>query len=344
MINLRYHIVSIVAVFLALGIGLALGSTFVDGFVVSQLERSVDDLQDSRNDARTALSEQREALISERADRATQEVAAIPFIGGGRLGDTPVMIIAVDGVDDGAVRVVQAALLGSDARYEGTLWLTAQLDLTNEENRADLKDALGLVGDNETLVRTALEIRLHKALFPDPPDPEAAVLGRTAADIARELLGSEDGTLLIAPPTEPGRLASVLTLLRDAAFVRYDNEFAFTGALADVPVHGTRYVLIANADADLAWSEIIVPLFEAVVGNEIDVVIVAIEPAPSDLNASPVSFVGFIRDDFEFSRVIATVDNATSFNGILSTLILLDTGEIEHLGIGPGSSSVLPPV
>ena len=41
MINLRYHIVSVVAVFLALGIGLALGSTFVDSILVNELEDQV---------------------------------------------------------------------------------------------------------------------------------------------------------------------------------------------------------------------------------------------------------------------------------------------------------------
>ena len=36
MINLRYHIVSITAVFLALGIGLTLGSTFLDRVTVDR--------------------------------------------------------------------------------------------------------------------------------------------------------------------------------------------------------------------------------------------------------------------------------------------------------------------
>ena len=344
MINLRYHIVSIVAVFLALGIGLALGSTFVDGFIVSELETRVDALEESRNDARAALAEERDSLSIERAERAAQDVATIPLVGGGLLSDAPVMIIAVDGVDERAVQSVQAALLGSDARYEGTLWLTAQLDMTSAENRAELQEVLGLVDDNETLVRTALEIRLHAALFPEAPDPVGVVLGGTATEIAEELFASAGRELAVAAPTDTSRPASVLTQLRDAAIIRYDNEFAFTGALADVPVYGTRFVLVANADADLAADEIIIPMFEAVVKDGIDVVIVAVEPAPSDVNDDPVSFVGLIRDNTEFSRVIATVDDATSFSGTLSTLILLDTGHIEHLGSGPGASSVLPAV
>ena len=51
MINLRYHIVSIVAVFLALGIGLALGSTFVDSILVNELKDQVDEFEIEHQDA-----------------------------------------------------------------------------------------------------------------------------------------------------------------------------------------------------------------------------------------------------------------------------------------------------
>ncbi|MEC7872962.1 MAG: copper transporter, partial [Actinomycetota bacterium] len=51
MINLRYHIISIVAVFLALGIGLALGSTFVDSVLVNELEDQVNEFETERAEA-----------------------------------------------------------------------------------------------------------------------------------------------------------------------------------------------------------------------------------------------------------------------------------------------------
>ena len=51
MLNLRYHIVSVVAVFLALGIGLALGSTFVDSILVNELEDQVNQLDVAQEEA-----------------------------------------------------------------------------------------------------------------------------------------------------------------------------------------------------------------------------------------------------------------------------------------------------
>ena len=41
MINIRYHIVSITAVFLALGIGVAMGSTFLGKATVDQLKTQI---------------------------------------------------------------------------------------------------------------------------------------------------------------------------------------------------------------------------------------------------------------------------------------------------------------
>ncbi len=45
MINFRYHIVSLIAVFLALGIGLVLGTTFLDDATIDGLERQLDGLE-----------------------------------------------------------------------------------------------------------------------------------------------------------------------------------------------------------------------------------------------------------------------------------------------------------
>ena len=51
MINLRYHIISGVAVFLALGIGLALGSRVVDSILVNELEDQVNEFKLDRDEA-----------------------------------------------------------------------------------------------------------------------------------------------------------------------------------------------------------------------------------------------------------------------------------------------------
>ena len=67
-INLRYHIVSITAVFLALGIGLAFGAAFIDRATVDQLERNLNRIE-SEN---TRPRERERASSSDRLESLNQ--------------------------------------------------------------------------------------------------------------------------------------------------------------------------------------------------------------------------------------------------------------------------------
>ena len=63
MINLRYHIVSITAVFLALGIGVAMGSTLIQRATIDTLENRLDD-QKQRLEETDAENERLEAELA----------------------------------------------------------------------------------------------------------------------------------------------------------------------------------------------------------------------------------------------------------------------------------------
>ena len=131
MINLRYHIVSIVAVFLALGIGVALGSSFVDGFVVDTLRRNVDTLEADRADLRDEVQSLQDEIDANQNALDEALDAVLPVNAVGRLGGTPVMIIASDGVSTAAWEQVRDMIVATDATYEGTLWLTDRLDMSD---------------------------------------------------------------------------------------------------------------------------------------------------------------------------------------------------------------------
>jgi hypothetical protein len=180
------------------------------------------------------------------------------------------------------------------------------------------------------------------SLFPAAPEEAGNVLGGTAVGLAAELLDDTSDDLTVQAPLPRVALTGVLSELRDAAFVVYDNEFAVTGALDDIPIHGTRFVLISNADAELDPQEIFLPLLDAVVDDGIEVTIVALEPAPSDDEADAVAFVGVIRQDDRYVDAFATVDHAATFNGTLSALFATDSRLVVHLGSGEGASAELP--
>ncbi len=98
MINIRYHIVSITAVFLALGIGTALGSTFLDRYTVSLLDRNIRNAEERIRETKG----ENQRLTSELADARARDAALIQSGGqdivSPRLADVPVIVVLENGV------------------------------------------------------------------------------------------------------------------------------------------------------------------------------------------------------------------------------------------------------
>lgn len=302
MINLRYHIVSIVAVFLALGIGVALGSSFVDGFVVETLRRNVDSLEADRDNLRSDVELLQDELDATRDAHDAELETLLPLSISERLSGRPVMIIATQGVDSSEWEQVRDTVIDAAATYEGTLWLSDRLDLSEESNRADIAEVLGLVTDRESVVRPALFLRLARAMFPGPTsDIEVA--------------------------------DNPLVLLRDAALLSFDNEQARTGALGEVPIPGTFYVIVGGEGAVLAPEQFVMPLLTKAVDEQLDPWAVAVQARPSDSDVARDSYVGDLRADPVLAETVATVDSVDTFDGVLSLVLLAERREVAHLGV-----------
>src|SRR5215213_10131101 len=95
MINLRYHIVSLVAVFLALGMGILVGTTVIDRVTVEALSAKLDDVRGSVG----AIEGQNRQLADQvKIGRDFADQARDLAVRGG-LKDVPVLVVAVAGVD-----------------------------------------------------------------------------------------------------------------------------------------------------------------------------------------------------------------------------------------------------
>src|SRR4051812_1132321 len=99
MINLRYHIASITAVFLALAIGVALGGTFLDNYTVDQLNSNI-----SGAEARIHKTDGENAALRRQIAHAADNDKALTLLGiqslyRDRLTDKPVLLVTSDGVD-----------------------------------------------------------------------------------------------------------------------------------------------------------------------------------------------------------------------------------------------------
>lgn len=192
MISFRQHVVTIVAVFLALALGMLAGSAFIQPRLVDSLEARVDDQRDRISDLQQQVTDLGGQLTAERAFTD----AALPHLTEGRLLGQQVVVLAQDGVEDDLVTGARQALEEAGAT---AIVLSARDTLAPQD--ADGQDALaqmlGLPGaDPAELPTLAAE----------------AIAARLATDGRRETATDDD--LLHALLTE-GYLASSDASLTD---------------------------------------------------------------------------------------------------------------------------------
>jgi len=308
MLNFRFHIVSLVAVFLSLAIGIIMGSTVIDRALVDTLEdqqqslrADLDDLSEENGTLRQELGDLREA-----GDRLAVE-------GGERLlsatlADVPVLVVAVRGIDTGLLDDLGALLATAGAADQGTLWLTDRLALPDEESVADLRTVLGrAVGADAgavelraaaaSAVATAIRAAVDDDGAGDGPvgtgdgQPGGAG-GAGEGDAATEGGGTVDpgaapdsgapapgpdqtegpapagATTTVVSGGEGEASVEVLLALRDAGFVEYDAPEGKPDDIADLAVPGTRVVLVSGPGVDVADAELALPLAVALVSPQ----------------------------------------------------------------------------
>jgi hypothetical protein len=120
-ITFRYHIVSLVAVFLALAVGIVVGTTALNGPVTSDLRRQVNDLKKDRTNLAAANKK-----LQGQVDDASQFATAFgPAITGGTLDNQRILIVGLPGVSVGAEDAINTALTSAGAQITGRLNFTA---------------------------------------------------------------------------------------------------------------------------------------------------------------------------------------------------------------------------
>lgn len=363
MINLRYHIVSITAVFLALGIGLTLGSTFLDRVTVDTLKAQLDDVEaqadrtSTENDALSArvrdLEERDEALAAALPDRLLD----------GRLTDVPVLVVATEGTDEALVDVAIAALGAADADVSGTWWLTERWLLDDEEEVTDLARLLDLSTDDVDRLRRNAAIRISELLAsssepadvsvpteepvaPTPPDTEAPPAGETTTTVATE--ADEEEPAEPAEPTEPELVAA----LEEAGFIEYQALSGAEDASVLLPAAGVRYLVVSgtpSADGPQAFAAALLDELAAegpvpVIAAQAPVEVAGEGEAASE-DVRRTTFVGPIREGELTSDRVSTIDDVETAAGLAALVLAMEDladRTIGHYGVAPGASMILP--
>lgn len=325
MIDFRYHLVSLVAVFMALAVGIVLGAGPLGQEISSTLEAQVKELREERNGLRAQLdqAESREQL----KDQAVR--IATPVLTADRLTGRRVGLVTMPGADRNIVGQVQDGLAAAGASVVLTVRLTDAWQ--DPENMATRHEA-------------ASELAPEVA----DPEPREGVEPTTETVLAAALAGLDETT-----SSGAWRMAS--ERLEELGFYSTnwsDSESAELSAAPDTFVIVTGDLVVQEVEEDedgtprleqaldlvAAFGALEVPTLVAGYGTESFA-------DPVQAAESPV--IRGIRAESAIAETVATVDNVEGSVGQLATVLGLRwmiEGEAGHWGVGTDAVAPLPNV
>jgi hypothetical protein len=161
----RYHLVSIMAIFLALGLGVVVGTTVINPGLVKNLNSQTDGLKQDLRDLQTNFLD----LQSQLNTMNTFSEEAMPYLVGETLFGQQVVIVTEEGVDARAVAETRRALDLSGAEILTTLTVRPTMAGETPASQHELADLLGLSSttSSDQLSRDAAR-SLARRLATDP--------------------------------------------------------------------------------------------------------------------------------------------------------------------------------
>lgn len=323
MIDFRYHLVSLISVFLALAVGIALGAGPLKETIGDTLTGQVDQLRTEKDELRTQL----DVTSGDLADAQEFVDASGPALLSGALADRRVAVIALGDVPEGERTAIDDRLSQAGAT------VTAHAALTDAWYDPDLRS-----------FRNALVGLLLENLDPAPAD-DATLDEQLAQALVQGLTGADPAS----PDTLTADAANVLAILSQG-----DNPMI---TLADPVVTGADAVVVLGVPTAPAVDGGATPTPGADAESDADVLAaqVAVLSAAQDLSEGAVladgprgngSLADAVLGDEALAAALTTVSGADVVTGQVSTPLALAAriaGTNGHYGFGDDETAV-PPV
>jgi Copper transport outer membrane protein, MctB len=305
MINFRFHLASLVAVFLALAVGVVMGYGILGQPTVSGLQNRIDTVE-ANAEAKRAENEQLQGDL----DRANEAVdASAPFAVTDRLLNVPSVVVAVRDVGDDSVERIVTLARRAGATAPGIVWIEGKLALESKDDAKGLAGALGLPVSTK---RTALRAEVW------------AVLTASLADGATA--------------TSRDRLAALI----DAGFVSLAGVDGDAPAIAALGGTGTRVVLAVGTSGAVAGRFLVEGFANAAVDARVPLVVGEVFGEGAAARGDALSP---ILDDEQLAAQVTTVDDLEWTEGSVAAVLgLSDLGReiVGHYGFGNGAERLLP--
>ena len=320
MIDFRYHIVSLISVFLALAVGIALGAGPLKETIGDTLTGQVEVLRGEREALRAELTDAQTSL--DRQSVFLEESA--PRLLAGTLTDRRVAVVSLGEVDADAREGVEEQLTTAGATISARVQVT---DRWADPTTESFRDELG------TNVRPYLDPALDAGDDTDVELAEALAQGLTGADPAAPDTLSEPAGLLLqmlaTGDTELVTVAEQVTTPADAVVVLVAEPDEPAVAATPAPEEDAEDVVTAQ-----------VALVAALQDRSEGALLAGGVATAGDL-------VSTVLADSDLAARIATVTGVRGITGQISVPLGLNArigGTVGHYGFGDGLTPVPDPV
>jgi hypothetical protein len=281
-IDFRYHLVSIVAVFLALAIGIVLGSTELQGPAYNLLDKTTSKLQNELGQ----VSSQRDAAQQQATEGEMYAQAVEPTVLRGLLTKQRLLIVTEPGAQSSVVSGISTAALAAGAS------ITGQINLATK-----FFDTSGTTQDSLNVTTTDVAQAAGLAL-----DSSATYQQQAAQVIATEILTKGDAGSAGKPPAA-GQDTNAATMLQAYAASQFLSTTGQPGNNATLAVVVTPQNPPSDGSTDQI-DQVLIPLVTELAAKSSATVVVG-----SSAGSGAGSPIAVLRSN-NVSSQVSTVDDA----------------------------------
>jgi Copper transport outer membrane protein, MctB len=319
LIDFRYHLISIIAVFLALGIGILMGSLVLEDRLVRQIRSQLESIG-RRNDELQAEVVDLKNQID--ADEGFARIAR-EYLIKGQLDGEHIVVFTYERTDGGLMDQLRATVEEAGGSLTSTIEATEKLSLETPAERDQL--ALALSSSSSSAAD------LHQELGDELGDTAAAAAG--SGGTTREPLPAAEQ---VGPAAKS--LDGLVADLADAGFLNVDRP------PNDEPLvpPGADFVVVGGSEDAPPFQ--LSPYTVALSSH------LARDGAPvlaAESSTSSWGIVTSLRADGDAQDAVTTVDQAESISGSVAMVLGLEQADAgivgKHYGVAPDAASGIIP-
>lgn len=325
MIDFRYHLVSLISVFLALAVGIALGAGPLKETIGDTLTGQVSQLREEKDAMRVELEEAQAAVADN--ERYLEEVAG--SLVGDALTDRRIGFVLLDEVPDGILADLEDTFVEAGASVTARVrvterWTAEETQVFRGALAARLVEYLEPPVDRSASVDEILAAGLAQALA--GKDPARPLTLSANAQILGDLLAADDGGLVEGDLPPDGPVDAVVVIGASGEEPADLDEGA--EPLSEEEQRAAEGVLRAHAAITLAAQQ------------RSEGAILVVDTYAED------GLVAFVRDSDDLAERISTVTRFPTMSGRLSTVLGLGSRlalRVGHYGFDPGADAAAAP-